>query len=356
MIPLLKYTFRKFQKNYATNYLDYHRFNFSKICESVAIFRINDFSEWTQNLYHKTFIFLLSLCWVFSANAENSQLNFNPDSLRNNSKRLKTVLISEGAIYAGSLYLLNQFWYKDYPRSSFHFFNDNNEWLQMDKVGHFTTSYYLGVSGIKLLKWAGLDQKKSVLYGGALGAVYLLNIEILDGFSSEWGFSVGDFAANTLGAAFAVGQELAWNEQRVLLKWSYHTTGYSKYRPNLLGNGLSQTWLKDYNGQTYWLSANIASFLKQNSKFPKWLNVAFGYGAEGMIGANQNPIIYNDNIMPEFIRYRKFYLSPDIDFSRIKTKSKFLKGLFYTLNFIKFPSPALEYSKEKKIRFIPVYL
>ncbi|NTW31165.1 MAG: DUF2279 domain-containing protein [Bacteroidetes bacterium] len=310
-----------------------YRFNFSKICESVAIF----------------------LFCSFSTSAENPQFPFNPDSLNYHPKRLRAVLISEGTAYAGSMFLLNQFWYKDYPRSSFHFFNDNAEWLQMDKVGHFTTSYYMGVSGIKLLKLTGLEHKKAVWYGGAVGAIYLLNVEILDGFSSQWGFSVGDFSANTLGASLAIGQELAWNEQRILLKWSYHTTKYAKYRPNVLGNDLSQTWLKDYNGQTYWLSANIASFLKQDSKFPKWLNVAFGYGAEGMIGGYKNPIIYNGIIMPDFVRYRQFYLSPDIDFSRVKTKSKFLKLFFNALNLIKFPSPTLEYSKEKKLRFIPAF-
>jgi hypothetical protein len=43
--------------------------------------------------------------------------------------------------------------------------------------------------------------------------------------------------------------------------------------------------LKDYNGQTYWLSVNLHSFYK-GSKIPKWLNLAIGYGANGMLTGN----------------------------------------------------------------------
>jgi hypothetical protein len=278
-----------------------------------------------------------------------------PDSIAYNSKHLRAVVISEATIYAGSLYLLNDLWYKNYPRSSFHFFNDNNEWLQMDKLGHATTSCTIGTVGYYSLKLCGVENKKAIWYGGCLGSAYMLTIEILDGLSSEWGFSIGDFSANTFGSFVFISQQLAWNEQRIKFKWSYHQTIYPDYRPDLLGKDISQSWLKDYNGQTYWLSGNIHSFLNKDSKFPKWLNIAVGYGAEGMIGATKNPDTLKGIAMPKFKRYRQFYISPDIDFTKIKTKSKFLKVVFYTLNFLKFPAPALEYSKEKNFRLKPVY-
>jgi hypothetical protein len=34
--------------------------------------------------------------------------------------------------------------------------------------------------------------------------------------------------------------------------------------------------------KTYWLSVNLHSFSKAQ-KIPKWLNLAIGYGADGMI-------------------------------------------------------------------------
>jgi hypothetical protein len=49
------------------------------------------------------------------------------------------------------------------------------------------------------------------------------------------------------------------------------------YRPNVLGSSLG-TNAKDYNGQTYWLSVNLHSFIKA----PKWLNLAIGYGGRNV--------------------------------------------------------------------------
>ena len=266
------------------------------------------------------------------------------ETIEFNKTCMKTVLITEGAIVTASMAGLYTLWYKDYLMNSFHFVNDNEEWLQMDKMGHATSTYYVGKIGYESLKWAGAKENQAIWYGGCLGSVYMLTIEILDGFSKEWGFSIGDFTANTLGSAFFVSQQLLWHEQRILLKYSAHTTDFSKYRPNLLGNNLPQRILKDYNGCTFWASANIYSFLPKNSKFPKWLNLAIGYGAEGMIGGQSNPVTYNGVKMPEFERYRQFYLSLDIDLTRIPTRSKTLNLIFNIIGFIKIPLPALEYN------------
>lgn len=309
----------------------------------------------TSKMKKKVYASLLTIIFFLPV-TDRAQNTIKPDSVPYNSKRLRAVVFTEAALFAGSLYLLNDLWYKDYPRSQFHFFNDNKEWLQMDKIGHATTSCTIGEQGYKSLRWCGVKNNKAVWYGGCLGSVYLMTIEVLDGLSAEWGFSVGDFTANTFGSVVFMGQQFAWNEQRVRFKWSYHKTEFSDYRPDLFGTDLTQTWLKDYNGQTYWLSANIASFLKKNNKFPKWLNVAVGYSAEGMTGANSNPDTNKTGEhLPHFNRYRQFYIAPDVDLTRIKTNSGFLKRVFYALNFVKIPAPALEFSKEKKIRFIPVY-
>ena len=261
--------------------------------------------------------YTLLFSFVFSFYNGFAQKTTTQDSINYNQGRLYPVVTAEAIAFGGSLYLLNDLWYKDYPHSSFHFFNDNKEWLQMDKLGHATTSYTIGSMGYEALKWCGADNRKAALYGGGLGSVYMLTIEILDGLSSEWGFSPGDFTANTVGSAVFISQQLAWDEQRIKFKWSYHTTIYSNYRPDELGNGITQSWLKDYNGQTYWLSGNISTFLKKDSRFPKWLNIAVGYGAEGMTGGAENPKEHNGIILPYFSRYRKFFISPDVDLTQI---------------------------------------
>jgi hypothetical protein len=93
----------------------------------------------------------------------------------------------------------------------------------------------------------------------------------------------------------------------------------------------------------------MKSFFKQ-SNLPSWLNIAVGYGAEGMYGGvfnvweDKNGIIHSRRDIP---RYRQFYLSPDIDLTRIKTKSKPLKVALFVLNSFKFPAPSLELSHGK---------
>ena len=278
-----------------------------------------------------------------------------PDTIPVNQCRLKAVVISESVLIAGSMTALYTLWYKNYPMNGFHFVNDNREWLQMDKMGHALTSYYFGKIGYTALKWSGVNESKAIWYGGGVGSVYLLTIEILDGFSKEWGFSSGDFVANTLGSAMFISQQLAWHEQRILLKYSAHTTDFAQYRPDLLGENLPQRILKDYNGCTIWLSGNIYSFLPKTSVFPKWLNIAIGYGAEGMTGGYGNPEVYNAKVLPHFDRYRQFYLSLDIDLTHIPTKSKTLALIFDLLGFIKIPLPTLEYNTKDGFKTHTLY-
>lgn len=276
-----------------------------------------------------------------------------PDSLV--PKRIVAVVGGQAVVYATSLTLLYHAWYKDYPRSSWHWFNDSDEWMQMDKIGHATTSAYFGKFGYEMYRWAGVERKKAIWIGGSTGFIFLTVVEILDATSAQWGASPGDLVANAFGTGLFISQQLIWNDQRLNLKWSYHPTEYAKYQPDQLGTSFMERMLKDYNGQTYWLSGNIKSFLPKSSKFPGWLNVAVGYGAEGMLGAKSNPTMINGETAPEFPRYRQYFLTFDVDLPRIKTRSHFLKFLLNGLNFIKVPFPTLEYNKEKGFVFHPVY-
>jgi hypothetical protein len=251
--------------------------------------------------------------------------------------------------------VLYQAWYKNYPQSKFHWFDDNDEWLQMDKIGHATTAAYFGKFGYEFYRWAGMERKKAIWIGGSAGFIFLTTIEILDGFSEQWGASTGDLIANTAGTALFIGQQLGWDEQRFHMKWSYHPTEYAQYRPDLLGHGGIESALKDYNGQTYWLSGNIKAFLPSHSKFPLWLSVSVGYGASGMTGAKHNSKFYKGEDIPEFTRHRQYYLSLDVDLSRIKTRSRTLKFFLNLANFIKIPFPTLEYNSEQGVVFHPIY-
>lgn len=299
----------------------------------------------------KLFVYCIAFFLVVSHSLySQSKLNqFLKSSDTLNKPRRNIVVLTEASLATLTLVGLNQLWYADYPRSKFKTINDSGEWLQMDKMGHVFSSYQLGRIGANTLNWSGVSKKDQLLYGSTLGLGFLTAVEVMDGFSEEWGFSWTDMAANVAGTGLHVGQELLWQEQRILLKYSFHRTKYAQQRPNKLGNGLSEEFLKDYNGQTYWLSANINSFLKTNG-IPNWLNLAFGYGAEGMLTGDPNDVLFlNQN------RTRQYYLSLDIDLSRIKTNSNLLKTIFDVFNVIKVPFPAIELNSNGRIKWHYIY-
>ena len=129
--------------------------------------------------------------------------------------------------------------------------------------------------------------KKAIWIGGLRGTFYNSIIEILDGFSENWGASMGDFASNSIGSFIAISQELYWKEQRILIKYSYSRSDLSYENSELFGDNFFQRTFKDYNGQTYWISMNINSMFKaDNSQFPDWLNLALGHSAKDMISPN----------------------------------------------------------------------
>lgn len=305
-----------------------------------------------MDLKRKILLSVLFLSSFYSIRAQSKFESFLTPSDTLNKKRQNTVIVTEAALASVTILGLNQLWYADYPRSNFHFINDNDEWLQMDKVGHMYSAYHLGRFGAEMMNWSGANQKNQLVYGATLGFAFLTAVEVLDGFSSEWGASSGDIIANATGTALYVSQELLWREQRITPKFSFHTTHYANLRPESLGSSLNEQLLKDYNGQTYWLSVNLHSFAKE-TKIPKWLNVAFGYGADGMLTGN----LQNDNVNsiqnPE--RFRQFYLSLDVNLAKIDTKSHFLKTIFSIFNTIKIPAPTLEYSANKGLKAYALY-
>jgi hypothetical protein len=172
-------------------------------------------------------------------------------------------------------------------------------------------------------------------------------LEFFDGFTENYGFSVGDLGANTLGSVMAIGQELAWREQRIHFKFSGHKNNYpdDPYMPGssitinqraewVYGTNFIERYLKDYDSQAYWISFNPERVLSRKGEtkyMPRWLCLSVGYGA--------NDFLYNDNYKKP---YPQFYFSLDVDLTAIPTRSRTLKTLFGALNCIKFPAPALE--------------
>jgi hypothetical protein len=211
--------------------------------------------------------------------------------------------------------------------------------MQMDKAGHFYTTAKLSLLTSDCYKWAGVNPKKAAIAGSLIGLGYQTTLEIFDGFSTDWGFSWSDMTANILGAGFFLAQDLLWNEQRLIPKFSYHPTEYAAYRPSVLGSNFQERLLKDYNGQTYWISFSPAHIQRFQS-LPKWLCVSFGYSVDQKLVGDQ------DNYLG-FQAQREWLFSLDVDFSQLKTKKKWVNILLKQLNYIKIPFPTLSLKNGK---------
>ena len=309
-------------------------------------------------------LFIIPFCQV------QAQSLFIPSDTLNKSRLHSTIAI--GSItYTGFSIAFYQAWYKKYDRTHFHLFNDLGEWNQMDKAGHIHGAYFQGVIAYKGMRWVGLSEENSILTGILAGTLFQSTIEVMDGFSSKWGFSLSDMAANIIGTSTFAIQQKYWKEQRISIKVSSVPSAYSQetlYSSNgngtttlqnraneLYGKNYFERFLKDYNAQSYWASFDVHAFLPEGNGWPQWLNIAAGYGAENMYGGFNNTWTDSANTFTAdsklYPRYRQFYIGLDLNLPGLKPKNPFLKTLCSTLNVFRIPAPAIEINTQGEVVF-----
>ena len=289
----------------------------------------------------------------------------------NRKKLFITTGIATYTTISAGLYLA---WYKQFDQSSFHLFNDLGEWQNMDKAGHIYSAYmqtYLIDSGAN---WAGYSHSQSLLIGSLSSLLGQTTIEVMDGFSSGWGFSLSDMVGNVLGTSLYVLQDYYWNDQKFRLKMSYSPINYSQL-PITSATGTAQSslhnradelygsrlerFIKDYNGQTIWISANLSA-LTGIEAIPDWMALSLGYSGNNMFGGYENSWsegseIYNvDNSL--YPRSPQFILALDYDLTSIETNNKVFKSLSRILNIFKFPAPGVSYTHGEGIQFHLLFL
>jgi uncharacterized protein YfiM (DUF2279 family) len=298
--------------------------------------------------------------------------------------RVRAAAIGAGIAYPVAMTGLWQAWYANYPTGRFRVFNDMQEWGQMDKMGHWFSTYQEARLGWNLARWAGFSNRRSAWIGFGLGQLVQTSFEVMDGFSEQWGFSWGDVGFNTLGAAMFTAQQIAWKEQRVTMKMSgwpvrYDDTAIEPYRgtgppvtlsqraADLYGTGPINLFLKNYNTLVVWTSVNPRSFMPEKAAWmPRWLNVAVGMGADNLFAGFgyewqadkncQGPDCTAYRVDPAaYPRTRQWMLSLDVDLTRIPVKNRYLRTLLHTVNIFKVPAPALVWSDRGRMRFYPVY-
>lgn len=321
-------------------------------------------------------VLLLSIATSTTAQSDSLRLRFFEPAPTFNKSRFNKALTFSATTYAGFSLGLYHAWYKQFEQEPFHFFNDWNEWNNIDKYGHVYTSYFQSVLCYRGARWTGLSEDHSILTGVVCAALFQTTIEVMDAFSAKWGFSVSDFAANTVGISSFYFQQKYWGEQRIWFKVSSFPVNYSneaivstdglstttaaQRADELFGSGYAERFLKDYNAQSLWLSINVHSFLPEDNRWPKWLNVALGYSSNNLFGGFSNTwqsggatFSLDDQ---NFGRHRQYMLGLDFDFTRFETDNYFLNGLLTVLNIFKLPAPAIEYSSDGEFRFHLLFL
>lgn len=301
----------------------------------------------------KKLILFLFYCLIIESGFSQHSIIVKNDSAINR-KRLTAAVVTLSSLYIAELSYLKFIWYKDHKRVPFNFYKDGKGWLQIDKFGHAYGSYIESYIGYKWLRDAGVPKNKALLYGGTLGILLQAPIEIFDGPYEAYGFSWTDIIANVAGSALLIGQEVLFDEQLFKYKFSFTRSPYAEQAHGYLGdNNLNSLWY-DYNGHSYWLSANANKFILKK-ELPDWINIAVGYSGNGMFGEFKNIISYNGKPITETKRYRQYLLSVDVDWLKIKTRSKILKFFFQGMNFIKIPAPTIEFNSLGKVKGYALY-
>lgn len=311
-------------------------------------------NNWNMRNLKCVIIFLSFLLFFQKEYSEAQVDSMAIDTLSKNKNMVYKALGLTSAYYASSLFILSKTWYKDRERVPFHFYNDNKGYLQVDKFGHAFGAYVYSYIGFHFLLNSGHKRKDALLYGATLGLVLQTPVEIMDGIYEGYGFSWGDMVANTVGSLLVLGQEVLFKEQLVKYKFSYWKSVYADKANGYLGTNSFDRIFNDYNGHSYWLSCPINKIFP-NKITPDWLNIAIGYGANGMYGEFTNISEYNGVLIPATTRYRQYLLSLDIDWTRIKTSSKFLKILFRGMTFVKLPFSTLEYNSKGEFKAYYIY-
>lgn len=290
------------------------------------------------------------------------------------------------AVYGAAMVHWHRAWMDNYPSEQFRTINDFGDWNQMDKMGHWLMAYNQSRWVYAGARWAGLRPKASAWLGFAGSQLVMTSLEMFDGYASQWGFSWSDMGFNLLGSGMFLAQELGWHEQRITMKvsaWpkvypaetlypvspagSDGSTTLQQRSDALYGTGLVGLFLKNYNANTVWASVNPRSFFPEKAPWlPRWLNLAVGMGADNLFVAQGYEWKASRNCegpdcdvyrldSERYPRTRQFYLSLDVDLTRLGIRNRFLRTLAGVVNIIKIPAPTLEVTDRGGVRFHPLF-
>lgn len=255
----------------------------------------------------------------------NPYLIAQSDSVDNTANPLiiSGIVAGTAAAVGVSHGLLNSLWWKG-EAVPFHI-NWEQDWVYArgaDKVGHFVFSSMATTAYEKLYGAAGLDSVSSVIWAAATVFTYQTYIEIRDGFSRDYGFSVADEVCNLLGVGFPIARRLVPEARPFQFQISYWPS--DDFRKGAYG-----AIIDDYTSTTHWLAVNISDVLPRSWEidFPQWLGIAVGHSVDNLDGRGGGRHVW--------------YLSLDWQPARIHGLPQWLRDVLDVLHVYHLPAPAV---------------
>jgi len=235
-------------------------------------------------------------------------------------------LIAYGAAYG---FVFEKGWWDD-ERTHFHFENDFDYALNLDKFGHFAAGVVLGEFFYEGYHWAGASEFQSYLFAGLSALATHIAIDVKDGFAPTWGFSIFDVLSGGLGGFLPMAERYVPLFKYIDLKWSYWINSNAYYDHEHAASG--GVFTDDYVNQTFWLSVKPYRLLPESARkyYPSWLAIA--------VGLSIDEKVFTKEPHPR----REVYIALDYDLEAFRPQSRFARFAVKMLNYFKLPAPTIQ--------------
>lgn len=254
-------------------------------------------------------------------------------------KLATTIGVTASAYAAAYGFVFAKGWW-DEQGNDFHFENDFDYALNLDKLGHFASGVALSEIFYEGYRWAGISEFYSYLFAGLSAVSTHIAIDVKDGFAPKWGFSIFDVLSGSIGGFLPMAERYVPAFKYVDLKWSYWINTKIYYDQNHKASG-DGVFTDDYVNQTYWASFKPYRLLPAAAQkyYPSWLAFAVGLSIDE--GAFTHEYKRHDH-PDKSVAHREVYIALDYDLEALRPHSRWARTLIKWANYFKLPAPTLQ--------------
>jgi len=182
-----------------------------------------------------------------------------------------------------------------------------------DKLGHAYSAYLSTRLMTRGFQWAGYDHLRAAQIASLTTSAVMLGVEVMDGFTVEYGFSKEDLAMNLSGVgAAALFETYPQLDDLLDLRFYYWRSDdaekFSETDP-----------VSDYSGQKYLLVAKASGIPQLQDSWWRYFELVIGYGTKGY---QPNPGQFEDD-QP---KKRFLYYGISLNLSELLRDTVFHKG------------------------------